>query len=248
MDISGIERAAEILRPAQRVAVLTGAGISAESGVPTFRGPDGLWRRFRAEDLATPEAFARDPKLVWEWYDWRRGKIAGVDPNPGHATLARWERRFAVFTLITQNVDGLHARAGSKNLLELHGNIWKTRCTAEGTISDQFEVPLSSFPPLCPSCGALLRPHIVWFGESLDPVVIGRAFAESAVCDVMLVVGTSALVHPAASLPDHAASNGAKLIEINPEPTPLTGEATVSLRGKAGEILPLIDRLLERPD
>jgi len=247
MDVSGIERAAEILGPAKRVAVLTGAGISAESGVPTFRGADGLWRRFRAEDLATPEAFARDPKLVWEWYDWRRGRIAAVEPNPGHATLARWERRFAAFTLITQNVDGLHARAGSKNLLELHGNIWKTRCTAEGAVSDQFEVPLSSLPPLCPTCGALLRPHIVWFGESLDPAVIGRAFAESGACDVMLVVGTSALVHPAASLPYHAASSGAKLIEINPEATPLTPEASVSLRGRSGEILLLIDRILGRP-
>ncbi len=233
---------------AERVAVLTGAGISAESGVPTFRGPDGLWRQFRAEDLATPEAFARDPKLVWEWYDWRRGKIAAVAPNPGHAVLARWESRFPAFTLITQNVDGLHAKAGSKNLLELHGNIWKTRCTAEGTIADLIDVPLSALPPRCPSCGALLRPHIVWFGESLDPVAIGRAFAESAAADVMLVVGTSALVHPAASAPHHAAASGAKVIEVNPEPTPLTGEATLSLRGKSGEILPLIDKLLERPE
>ena len=246
MEIRDIERAAEILRPAKRVAVLTGAGISAESGVPTFRGPDGLWRRFRAEDLATPEAFADDPKLVWEWYDWRRGKIAGVAPNPGHATLAKWERRFPAFTLITQNVDGLHARAGSKNLLELHGNIWKTRCTAEGTVAQHDEVPLQILPPRCPDCGALLRPHIVWFGESLDRAVIDRAFAESASCDVMLVVGTSALIHPAASLPYHALQAGAGVIEINPDTTPLTPEATLFLRGKSGEILPRIDQFLER--
>jgi NAD-dependent deacetylase len=246
MDTQTIERAAEMLRKAGRVAVLTGAGISAESGVPTFRGPDGLWRRCRAEDLATPEAFARDPKLVWEWYDWRRGKIAGVGPNPGHDTLAKWETRFPAFTLITQNVDGLHAKAGSKNILELHGNIWKTRCTAEGTIAEHFDVPITNIPPRCPSCGALLRPHIVWFGEMLDRAVIDRAFAESAASDVMLVVGTSALVQPAASLPYHAAASGAKVIEINPDATPLSPEATISLRGKAGDILPLIDRALSR--
>lgn len=248
METRDIERAAEILRPAKRIAVLTGAGISAESGVPTFRGPDGLWRRFRAEDLATPEAFAEDPKLVWEWYDWRRGKIAGVAPNPGHATLAQWERRFPSFTLITQNVDGLHAKAGSKALLELHGNIWKTRCTAEGTIAVNDEVPLRIIPPRCPACGALLRPHIVWFGESLDRAVIDRAFAESASCEVMLVVGTSALVQPAASLPYHSLQAGAAIIEVNPDATPLTAEATLSLRGKSGEILPMIDQLLERSD
>lgn len=246
METRDMEQAGEILREAGRVVVLTGAGISAESGVPTFRGPEGLWRKFRAEDLATPEAFARDPKLVWEWYDWRRGIIAGVAPNFGHAVLAKWESRFPKITLITQNVDGLHAKAGSKNVLELHGNIWKTRCTAEGTVSKHFEVPLKIIPPLCPSCGALLRPHIVWFGEPLESSVIDRAFAESSACDVFLAVGTSSLVHPAASLPYHAASNGAKIIEINPDATPLTHEATLSLRGKSGEVLPLIDQVLER--
>jgi NAD-dependent deacetylase len=246
MNTPEIERAAEILRQARRVVVLTGAGISAESGVPTFRGPDGLWRQFRAEDLATPEAFARDPKLVWEWYDWRRARIAPAEPNPGHATLAKWEKAFPSFVLITQNVDGLHARAGSHDLLELHGNIWKTRCTVEATISDNRDVPLKEIPPRCASCDALLRPHIVWFGESLDPTVLDRAFRESESCHVMLVIGTSALVYPAASLPERALAAGAKVIEVNPDPTPLTNAATVSLHGKAGEILPAVDRFLER--
>lgn len=240
-----LDAAAAILRGAKCVVALTGAGISAESGVPTFRGEDGLWRHFRAEDLATPEAFARDPKLVWEWYDWRRGIIAGVSPNPGHVTLAAWENHFPEFALITQNVDGLHARAGSTRLAELHGNIWKVRCTKEETISDDHSVPLKEIPPRCSRCGSLLRPHIVWFGESLDSEVLGRAFSLSAACEVMLVVGTSALVHPAASLPYRAAANGAKIIEINPFSTPLTGEADISIQGKAGEVLPEIARRLE---
>ena len=237
MDATLIDKAAEILRGAKRVAALTGAGISAESGVPTFRGKEGLWRRFRAEDLATPEAFARDPKLVWEWYDWRRGLIARCAPNPGHTTLAAWEKTFPEFTLITQNVDGLHPLAGSTNILELHGNIWKVRCTAEHTVSDNRDVPLREIPPRCPHCGALLRPHIVWFGEMLDRAVIERAFAVIGACDVMLVVGTSAIVHPAAALPFAAAEAGATIIEINPDPTPLTPHAAVSLRGPAGELL-----------
>jgi len=239
-----IDQAAVLLAPANRVAVLTGAGISAESGVPTFRGEEGLWRHFRAEELATPEAFARDPKLVWEWYDWRRAKISGVRPNPGHAVLANWEDIFANFVLITQNVDGLHDAAGSRNLLELHGNIWKMRCTAEGTIEDNREVPLASIPPRCPKCGALLRPHVVWFGEMIDPAVLRQAFDESAACEVMLVVGTSSLVQPAASLPLAAAEAGGVIIEINPAETPLTHRAAISLRGPAGEILPLVDAAL----
>jgi NAD-dependent protein deacetylase/lipoamidase len=239
-----IQQAARLLAGVDRVVVLTGAGISAESGVPTFRGEDGLWRRFRAEELATPEAFARDPKLVWEWYDWRRAKIAAVRPNPGHAVLAKWEVVFADFLLVTQNVDGLHPLAGSKNLLELHGNIWKTRCTAEGTIEDNRDVPLPTIPPVCPRCGALLRPHIVWFGEALDEGVLERAFEASAACETMLVVGTSSLVYPAAALPVAAVRAGAPLIEINPSETPLTARATLSIRGPAGEVLPGIDAAL----
>jgi NAD-dependent deacetylase len=246
MTSKDLRRAADVLRAAKRLTVLTGAGISAESGVPTFRGKDGLWNQFRAEELATPEAFARDPRLVWEWYDWRRGKIASVEPNAGHRTLAKWQETESSFTLITQNVDGLHAKAGSMTVLELHGNIWKTRCTAEATVSENREVPLTRIPPLCPACGALLRPHIVWFGESLDPDVLDAAFAASAACDAMLVVGTSALVQPAAMLPVRAAAAGALVIEVNPDPTPLSPSVEVSLRGPAGVVLPLIDRLLER--
>lgn len=241
----GINDAAAALRGAQRIAVLTGAGISAESGVPTFRGEHGLWRQFRAEELATPEAFARDPKLVWEWYDWRRGLIAKVEPNSGHQTLAKWETIFTKFSLITQNVDGLHRRAGSRNVLELHGNIWNMRCTKEGTLSENLESPLEEIPPRCAKCSSLLRPDVVWFGEPLDPDILARAGETCSLCRVMLVIGTSAFVQPAASLPLRAAETGAMLIEINPAPTPLTHFADISLQGKAGEILPQIDRSLE---
>ena len=244
MKTEDVKQAAEILRKSKRIAVLTGAGISSESGVPTFRGRDGLWRQFRAEDLATPEAFSRDPKLVWEWYDWRRGLIGNVEPNPGHRILAKWETLFPEFVLITQNIDGLHAKAGSKNILELHGNIWKLRCTKEETIMENHVSPLGDIPPRCPSCGETLRPHVVWFGESLDPDILHRAFAFSSLCEVMLVIGTSASVQPAASLPFYASDAGAKIIEVNPDPTPLTSLANISLQGKAGEILPLIDQFM----
>jgi NAD-dependent deacetylase len=208
--------------------------------VPTFRGEGGLWKQFRAEELATPEAFSRDPKLVWEWYDWRRGLMAKVGPNAGHKTIAAWEQLFPDFILITQNIDGLHARAGSRKIIELHGNIWQMRCVKEGTVVDNTDVPLREIPPLCPTCGGLLRPHVVWFGESLDVRDIDRAFSLSSHCQVMFVVGTSSIVHPAASLPIVAADSGAILVEVNPDPTPLTGRANFSFRGKAGEILPFI--------
>jgi NAD-dependent deacetylase len=241
-----VEKAVEILAGAGRVAVLTGAGISAESGVPTFRGPDGLWRRYRAETLATPEAFERDPKLVWEWYDWRRGLIAPVEPNAGHLTIAGWQDLFDGLAVVTQNVDGLHAKAGSRDVVELHGNIWKMRCTREGTVEEVRTTPLPSLPPVCPSCGALCRPHIVWFGESLDPSVLDRACALSETCRVMIVVGTSAVVQPAASLPCAAARAGAKIVEINLEPTPLTPSADVFFQGRAGEVLPVLDGHLRK--
>ena len=235
-----------VLTLAKHVVVSTGAGISAESGIPTFRGKEGLWKKYRAEELATPTAFAQNPELVWEFYEWRRGIIAEKKTNPGHKVLARWESVFPVFSLITQNIDGLHQKAGSTDMLELHGNIWKLRCTEEGTISENHETPLKKIPPICPDCGALLRPHVVWFGESLSPTVLQKAFQLSSECDVMFVIGTSALVQPAASLPLSAAETGAKIVEINPDPTPLTPYADFSFRGKAGEILPLIEEELKK--
>jgi NAD-dependent deacetylase len=220
------------------VAVLTGAGVSAESGVPTFRGEGGLWRNFRAEQLATPEAFRRDPALVWEWYDWRRGLIDSCAPNAAHETLAEMEAALPDLTLITQNVDGLHQAAGSRNVLELHGDIWRMRCTGCERVSEDRRVPLPEIPPRCPKCGALLRPDVVWFGESLPLEVLDAAWAASARCRLMLVVGTSAVVQPAASLPIVALRSGARLVEVNPAETPLSAHAHEILHGPAAEVLP----------
>jgi NAD-dependent deacetylase len=221
------------------VAVLTGAGISAESGVPTFRGEDGLWRNHRAEDLATPSAFRRDPKLVWEWYDWRRGLIGGCQPNAAHHTLAEMAPHFDDFVLITQNVDGLHRLAGSQAIVELHGNIWGLRCT-RGCRSEWEDrtVPLPEIPPHCPACGALARPDVVWFGESLSRAALDEAFAVAQRCQVMLVVGTSAVVQPAASLPVMALRGGAYVVEINPQPTPLSAMVDETIREPAAVALP----------
>lgn len=228
------------LAQASRVCVLSGAGTSAESGVPTFRGPGGLWRNFRPEDLATPEAFHRDPKLCWEWYDWRRSLIAQVHPNLGHFALAQLEARLNdSFTLVTQNVDGLHNRAGSQRILKIHGDIWWTLCTACNKIQSDFRVPLPEIPPHCP-CGGLLRPGVVWFGESLPALTWQQAEEAASRSGLFLVIGTSAVVYPAASLAPLAQRHGARVIEINMEETPLTGAADLSLRGPSGEILPLI--------
>jgi NAD-dependent deacetylase len=241
-----VEEVVKFLAGAGRVAILTGAGISAESGVPTFRGRDGLWKQYRAESLATHEAFERDPSLVWEWYDWRRGLIAPVEPNAGHRILAGWEGLFENFAVVTQNIDGLHAKAGSRNIVELHGNIWKVRCTREGTVEEMRDTPLPRIPPICPKCGSLLRPHVVWFGESLDPADLDRAYELSTACQVMFVIGTSAIVQPAASLPYAASRAGAKIVEINIEPTPLTPYADYFFPGKAGEVLPVLDEHLRK--
>lgn len=219
------------------LVVLTGAGVSAESGVPTFRGTGGLWRQFRTEDLATPQAFARDPTLVWEWYDWRRGLIAACQPNAAHRVLAEMESAFPRFLLVTQNVDRLHQRAGSRRVVELHGSIWRVRCVREGTVGEDFRVPLPEIPPRC-ECGALLRPDVVWFGEMLPEGAMRRAAEAAAACTVMLVVGTSAVVQPAASLPRMARSHGARVIVVNPEPTPLSDVADEVWMGPAGEVLP----------
>ncbi|MEO8342145.1 MAG: NAD-dependent deacylase [Nitrospirota bacterium] len=227
------------LASARNVTVLTGAGISADSGVPTFRGIDGLWRNFRAEDLATPEAFVRDPRLVWEWYNWRREILGTKQPNEAHYALVRMEERMKHFHLITQNVDGLHRLAGSRRISELHGDIWKVRCTSCRLVIDNRDVPLSLLPH-CRTCGGLLRPHIVWFGEALDEQVLATSFRAAESCNVMVIVGTSGLVYPAAMLMPAAKANGAFVIEINLDSTPTSPDAALSLQGRAKDIVPLL--------
>lgn len=231
----------EALVKAKRVAALTGAGISAESGVPTFRGADGLWRNYNVMELATPQAFARDPELVWEFYNWRRNLIAGLTINPGHKALVELEAKVPHFTLITQNVDGLHLQAGSKNVLEIHGNLWKVRCAQCHAVTLDRSSNMGPLPH-CRDCGGLLRPHVVWFGESLDYALLSHAVEAARSCQVMLVIGTSAIVQPAASLAYEAKEAGAVVAEINLEETPNSGMMDFVLLGKSGEILP---RLLE---
>ena len=232
------------LAAARRVAVLTGAGISAESGIPTFRDAQtGLWARFDPMQLATEEGFRADPSLVWRWYAWRRTLVGQAQPNAGHRALAAAEARFEQLRVITQNVDGLHALAGSTGLIELHGNILRTVCLERcGFLEDTADRLPAGEPPRCPQCGAWLRPAVVWFGEMLDPADLEEAAAVAEDCDVMLVVGTSGLVYPAAGLPASARRAGAAVITVNPEPTDLDGVAAVCIRGKAAEVLP---RLLE---
>lgn len=228
------------LRSAMNVTVLTGAGISADSGVPTFRGAEGLWRNFRAEDLATPEAFERDPRLVWEWYNWRRELIATKQPNPAHIALVELERcRPDTFWLITQNVDGLHRTAGSQRLSEIHGNIWKVRCTGCGIISENREIPLPALPT-CRLCQALLRPHIIWFGESLWEEDLRCCDQALRNCDLLLVVGTSGVVYPAAGFASVAKKVGALVIEINLDSTPQSNLVDLSLQGRAKDLVPLL--------
>jgi NAD-dependent deacetylase len=210
-----VEAAAAVLAGAAHIAVLTGAGISAESGLATFReAQTGLWARYRPEDLATPEAFARQPRLVWEWYAWRREQVLAAEPNAGHRALVEMERFAPGFTLVTQNVDGLHRRAGSRGVLELHGDIMRTRCSREGRLVERWAG--DSVPPACPSCGAPLRPDVVWFGEALPAAPLEAAVAAAADCDVLLVVGTSLLVYPAASLVPVALAAGGAVIVVDP--------------------------------
>jgi NAD-dependent deacetylase len=234
---------------ARHLAVLTGAGISAESGVPTFRDAQtGLWSQYRPEDLATSEAFRRDPKLVSEWYAWRREIVTQAQPNPGHyalvkieASLAQFEARF---TLITQNVDSLHRRAGSQCVVELHGSLQRVKCEREGQVFLTEQIPdrMMEIPPHCPGCGGLLRPDVVWFGESLPVDALETAWAAAEDCDVFLTVGTSALVQPAASLPIVARQHGALVIEINSDTTLLTSQVDYSFRGPSGALLPELVR------
>jgi NAD-dependent deacetylase len=234
------------IHPAARITIITGAGVSAASGVPTFRGPEGLWRNHAPEKLATPEAFRRDPKLVWEWYNWRRERIAKCLPNAAHAVLAAWSRRYPRFTLITQNVDGLHERAGTADVIRFHGSIWEVLCWQRCPSSPERwrddSVPLASIPPSCPYCRGLLRPGIVWFGEGIDPEILERSI-EATACDLFLTVGTSAVVHPAASLVFEARSQGAFTAEINPEATPNSRGVDLAIQGRAEEVLPALESL-----
>lgn len=225
---------------ARKLTILTGAGISADSGVPTFRGADGLWRNFRPEDLATPEAFERDPRLVWEWYNWRRELIATKQPNSAHHAVVEIEQRWVDrMWLITQNVDGLHRAAGSQRLSEIHGNIWKVRCTGCGVVSENREIPLPPLPT-CRLCQALLRPHIVWFGESLWEEELHRCDEALRDCDVFLVIGTSGFVYPAAGFASVAKEAGAMVIEINLDRTPQSNLVDLSLQGRAKDLVPLL--------
>lgn len=223
-----------------KVVALTGAGISAPSGVPTFRGEEGLWRQYDPQQLATPEAFARDPKLVWEWYDWRRQRIAPCVPNAAHYTLVEMERALPPghFALITQNVDGLHQKAGSRNVLALHGDIWTVRCVDCGYRAEDRRVPLPEIPPRCPRCNGLLRPDVVWFGEALPQTVLNQAILAVQAADYMLVIGTSAVVQPAASLALVAYRHGARLVEFNLERTPLSDLAQEVILGSVDQTLP----------
>jgi NAD-dependent protein deacetylase/lipoamidase len=242
-----LDQLARRLCPDARITVLTGAGVSAASGVPTFRGPDGLWRNFRPESLATPEAFRRDPKLVWEWYDWRRQVLSTKKPNRAHEVLATWSSRYPSFRLITQNVDGLHERAGTRNVIRFHGSIWEVLCWNNCKASPprwlDEAVPFAAIPPPCPHCGGIVRPGVVWFGEGIDPDVM-RQSVDALDCDVFFTIGTSSMVYPAASLVHEAKARGAYTVEINMEATPASRLLDLALQGPAEEILHNLEQRL----
>ncbi len=235
-----IERAARMIAGSKHLCVSTGAGMSVESGLDTFRGEDGLWSKVKIEEMATPEAFRRDPLKVWAWYRWRRQRLASIEPHEGHCVLARWEARLPTVTIVTQNIDGLHHRAGSRNVLELHGRLDVARCTycdySTQTLDDLGE------DPGCPVCMKRLRPAVVWFGEQLPADQLEGAFSSAQSCDVFLVIGTSGVVQPAASLCDLAKMNGARVIEINPNPSELSHLASISLRAGCRDTLVELDR------
>jgi NAD-dependent deacetylase len=239
-----LRQIAQALQSARSVVALTGAGVSKESGIPTFRDAQtGLWANFNPEELATPRAFKKNPSLVWKWYDFRREAVKKVEPNAGHYALVQLEERVKKFVLITQNVDGLHLQAGSKDIIELHGNIRQNKCFDHEHPAEDVPCGLEE-PPRC-HCGSLIRPNVVWFEEALPQAALSRAFAESTACDVMLVIGTSGLVQPAASLPLTAKRERATLIEINPDRTPITPFADIYLGGASGEMLPLVVKELD---
>lgn len=250
-DLTAIQQAAEWLNTSTNIVILTGAGVSKESGVPTFRDAiDGLWSKYDPQQLATKEAFQANPKLVWDWYEYRRGLVRQAQPNPGHLALAELEKRFPELILITQNVDDLHEQAGSRNIIHLHGNIAQSKCffdcQGSPTLIDVSQITWdqTSGPPPCPHCGRWVRPDVVWFGEMLPANALDAAYHASRSADLMLVIGTSGMVEPAAGLPRLARQTGAKVIEMNPDATPLTRYADLKLSGASGVILPqLIEAL-----
>jgi len=243
-----ISQISQRIQSASKITVLTGAGVSAASGVPTFRGEEGLWRSYSAQELATPEAFQRNPKLVWEWYDWRRELISKCRPNAAHHVLALWSRRYPGFALITQNVDGLHEKAGTRDVIRFHGSIWEVFCWNDCDSSPprwvDETVPLPKVPPPCPYCGGLIRPGVVWFGEGIDPEILDKS-AHALECDVFLTVGTSALIYPAAGLVNGARRKGAFTIEINLEATPASEMVDLSVQGPAELILQKVEDMLQ---
>ncbi len=239
-----IELVAERITSSKHLIALTGAGISKESNVPTFRGKDGLWKNYDVMELATPSAFARNPKLVWEWYAWRQDLISKCEPNSAHLILSKWENDGRLKRIITQNVDGLHHRAGSEKILEVHGDIWTVKCT-QCEYRSRLSEPANGILH-CPNCNHNLRPDVVWFGESLDNIIINQVYSELAVADTCLIIGTSGLVQPAASFPYVVKNNDGILIEINIESTLLTEYVDYHLSGRAGAILTQIDEALPK--
>lgn len=252
MNLDIPDRVRERLRAARRVVVFSGAGVSKESGLDTFRGAGGLWETQRPEELATPQAFRREPGRVWRWYGWRWETATNAQPNPGHLALVEWEALFPELLVVTQNVDGLHRRAGTSRLLEVHGTILQARCERCGRTRDMGEALAESRdePPVC-ECGGRYRPDVVWFGETLDEAVLSRAYEEAASCDLSVSAGTSSTVYPAAGLIEVAHRAGACFIEVNPEPTPFSELAHLRLEAPAGEALPWLTkeiRACRRPD
>jgi NAD-dependent deacetylase len=247
MDLEISEGLCERFRTAGRAVVFSGAGVSKESGLDTFRGAGGLWERMRPEELATPQAFRRDPGKVWRWYGWRWDTASKAAPNPAHLALVEWESLFPEFLLITQNVDGLHRRAGTRSLLEVHGTILQARCERCGRTRDMGEALAESReePPVC-TCGGRSRPAVVWFGESLDEAVLSRAYEEASACDLFVSVGTSSTVYPAAGLIEVAHRAGACFVEVNPEPTPFSELADLRIAAPAGEAIPRLTEEIRR--
>jgi NAD-dependent deacetylase len=237
-----LARVRELAAEAERVVVLTGAGVSAESGVPTFRGGGGtaVWRGMDATVLSSSAMVESNLPLVWEWFEYRRGLLASCEPNPAHRAIAAWQDRFSSLTLVTQNIDGLHAKAGSRGVLELHGNLWRGRCKRCGAREELPTTPLPRIPPVCSRCGGPLRPDVVLFGELLPEGVFDAAVEATERADLVFVVGTSSVVYPAAELPALAASRGIPVVEVNPEPSGAGGRITIVVAGRAGEVLPLV--------